>query len=115
PSNFWAMKKYNIKLIASTMVVINGPAIMAGSSFSFLASNGKVPPTILAVITVTIVVTDTVKAIIKSTLSIKISLMKLTVERAAPTIELILNSFHNTFNQSLVVISPTAKPLMIKV
>ena len=56
--------------MASTSVVIKGPAIRAGSTLSFFASNGRVPPTILAIITVTTKVKDTVKATVGSTVTI---------------------------------------------
>ena len=43
-----AIWKYRIRLHASTMVVMNGVAMMAGSAPSFLAASGSIPPTSLA-------------------------------------------------------------------
>ena len=43
-----AIWKYRIKLQASTMVVIKGVAMMAGSAPSFLAASGSMPPTSFA-------------------------------------------------------------------
>lgn len=54
---------------ASTIVVINGPAIIVGSNFSFLATKGRIPPTIFANITVAATVMETVKETAKPTLS----------------------------------------------
>lgn len=48
PNSQVAVVKYIIKATASTIVVISGPAIIAGSSLSFLAIIGREPPTILA-------------------------------------------------------------------
>ena len=47
----------------SDTVVISGAAIIAGSSFNFLASIGRIPPSSFAKITVPINVNDTVNAI----------------------------------------------------
>lgn len=43
-----AIWKYKIKLQASTMVVMKGVAMMAGSAPSFLAARGSIPPTSFA-------------------------------------------------------------------
>lgn len=43
----------------STIVVINGAAIIAGSSFSFLAAIGNIPPTSLEITAVAIMVAPT--------------------------------------------------------
>ena len=43
-----AIWKYRIRLQASTMVVMNGVAMMAGSAPSFLAASGSIPPTSFA-------------------------------------------------------------------
>ena len=43
-----AIWKYRIKLQASTMVVMKGVAMMAGSAPSFLAASGSMPPTSFA-------------------------------------------------------------------
>ena len=43
-----AIWKYRIKLQASTMVVMKGVAMMAGSAPSFLAARGSIPPTSFA-------------------------------------------------------------------
>lgn len=115
PNIIVAIVKYTIKLRASTMVVISGPAIIAGSNFIFFAINGSVPPTTFDAITVTIKVNDTAIAILVSTCSMNINLKKLINDKATPTIKLILNSLNNTFGQSEVFISPVAKPLITKV
>ena len=44
----------------STIVVISGAAIIAGSNFSFLAIIGSIPPTSFAIVAVTIKVSPTV-------------------------------------------------------
>ena len=51
-SRWQARLKYTIRLTASTMVVIMGDAIMAGSSFNTLAPMGRVQPMVLAATTV---------------------------------------------------------------
>ena len=55
------------RVTASTIVVISGPAIRAGSTLIRLAKIGRMPPTIFAKITVKIkeiqTVTDTLKSI----------------------------------------------------
>ena len=43
----------------STIDVINGAAIIAGSSFSFLAAIGSIPPTSLEITAVAIMVAPT--------------------------------------------------------
>ena len=84
------------------MVVINGPAIIAGSNPIFLAIIGKIPPTSFAEITVTTVVKEITQAIINATFSMYISLNRFIRERNIPTIILILNSFHSTLYQSRI-------------
>ena len=49
PSSTDAIVKYTTSDRASTIVVINGLAITAGSSLHFLASNGSVQPINLAI------------------------------------------------------------------
>lgn len=95
------MEKYIIKDNASTIVVINGPAIMAGSIFNFLAIIGNMPPTILAITTVINKVMDTVKDTRNPTSSNKYILKKFTTAKTIPTTRLIPNSFNTTFPASL--------------
>ncbi len=70
-NNKVAIVKNKINEPASTMVVIIGLAIIAGSSFIFLAAIGSIPPIILANITVKNKVTQTVIATFIPTLSKK--------------------------------------------
>lgn len=58
-----ASEKYANKATASTIVVIMGLAIIAGSRFSFLANMGKIAPTTLASMTVKYKLMHTVRAI----------------------------------------------------
>ena len=65
PNNMPAILKYISKEQASTIVVINGDAITAGSKPIFLASIGRVQPTILATVIVINKVPHTTKEIVK--------------------------------------------------
>ena len=67
PSNLVAIVKYIINDIASTIVVIKGLAITAGSNPIFFANIGSVLPTILAHNTVIIRVKHTTSAIVTVT------------------------------------------------
>ena len=60
------MPKNIISEHASTIVVISGAAIIAGSMCKAFASSGSIPPITLAMITVHIIVSDTTRAIIQS-------------------------------------------------
>lgn len=60
---FEAMVKKMVRVNASKMVLISGPAIMAGSNRIFLATIGSIPPTILAKTTVHKRLKQTTKAI----------------------------------------------------
>ena len=99
---------------ASTIVVISGEAIIAGSSFSFFASIGIVHPKSFAIITVKINVKATTKEIFKSLYCIKI-LTPLASAKVEPTIKAILNYFHITLKTSFVETSSIANPLIISV
>ena len=79
--NLEAKKKYNASEHASTIVVIIGLAINAGSSFTFFASMGSVQPINLARITVQSKLTDTTAATGTDALSNSITRMKLTIAR----------------------------------
>ena len=83
--NIWtAIWKYTNSDIASTIVVINGLAITAGSNPSFLANIGNVHPINLAIITTIINVAHTINAILTSTLSIVNNLTKLASANVIP-------------------------------
>ena len=97
--------KYTINDIASTIVVINGLAITAGSNPNFLANIGREQPTILAIDTVNTNVKHTTNATLVVTLSININLTKLAAAKVIPIINETLNSFHITFNKSVNSIS----------
>ena len=64
--------------MASTTVVIRGPAIIAGSNPIFFASIGRVQPIPFATTTITAIVNDTVKFTERVTLSKIRSLTKFT-------------------------------------
>ena len=81
---FDAILKYVINEIASTIVVIKGLAITAGSSFIFFASKGNIQPIISAKITVQTSVKDTTKETIISILSNNINFIKLTIAKVIP-------------------------------
>lgn len=66
-----AIEKNIISAMESTIVVISGLAIIAGSSFNFFAQSGKMPPNILATRIVAISVSVTVRATPKSLFDIK--------------------------------------------
>ena len=107
--------KYNVSATASTIVVISGPAIIAGSNLIFFAIMGNTPPTTFANTTIKNKVKQTVIETNKSVLSIKYILKKLTEDKINPTMQLTRSSFHKTLRISLVLMSPNAKPLIIKV
>src|SRR5699024_10756646 len=115
PINILAILKYIIKLIASTIVVISGPAIIAGSSLAFLASIGNIPPITLAKVIVHIRVNETNIETGSPTLSKNIHFKKFTEPNIKPTNKDTLNSLNKTFDQSLNLISPVAKPRIISV
>ena len=115
PNNHVAVVKYNVSATASTIVVISGPAIIAGSNLIFFAIMGNTPPTTFANTTIKNKVKQTVIETNKSVLSIKYILKKLTEDKINPTIQLTRSSFHKTLRKSLVLISPNAKPLIISV
>ena len=98
------------------MVVISGPAIMAGSRPIFFAKIGNDPPITLAKITVMIILKDTVAATQTDACCIMRILAKFITANTIPTKKiLILNSFHMTLNISLRLISSRAKPRIIRV
>lgn len=69
PSSFynpritWAILKYMMSAKASTIVVISGAAMIAGSQRSTPASSGSIAPTAFAITTVSSIASDTVSAI----------------------------------------------------
>ena len=69
---------------ASTIVVIKGLAITAGSNPTFLASMGRVHPTTFAMNMVTTKVKHTTEAMVRLTLSKNISLQKVAAPRVMP-------------------------------
>ena len=94
-----AILKYTNTERISTIVVINGAAIIAGSNFSFLASKGNKQPIDLDNITVTVILNPTVHASCKFLYCAKI-LSPLTSVNDNPTITAILTSFHKILNTS---------------
>ena len=88
PNNHVAVVKYIISAIASTIVVISGLAIIAGSTLSFLAIIGSIPPIIFAIITVKNTVKHTVMDRSSSVFSRKYSLIKFTEDKVSPTMKL---------------------------
>ena len=98
---------------ASTIVVINGLAITAGSKPIFLASIGSVQPTNFASIIVNISVKQTVRATSTVTLSIIIIFMKLAVASVRPQSIDTRNSFQITLKISLNSMSPSESPRII--
>ena len=99
--------------MASTIVVINGLAITAGSNPSFFANIGRVHPINLAIIITTINVIHTTSDIVTPTLSINISFKKLASARVMLINKDALNSFQITLKISLNSISFKERPLII--
>ena len=95
-----AILKYIINDTASTIVVINGLAITAGSKPIFLAIIGREHPIILAIHTVNTSVIQTTNATEVPTPSIYNSFKKLAAARVIPISRATLTSFHITFNMS---------------
>ena len=85
----------------STIVVIKGDAITAGSNPAFFAIMGSIEPTILAIITVINNVLLTTNDTSKPTLSKSISFAKLKADKVIPLKTATLDSFHRTLNISL--------------
>ena len=96
------------------MVVISGPAIMAGSRPIFFAKIGNDPPITLAKITVMIILKDTVAATQTDACCIMRILAKFITANTIPTKILILNSFHMTL-YIVKVNFLKAKPRIIRV
>ena len=109
-SRWQARLKYTIRLTASTMVVIMGDAIMAGSSFNTLAPMGRVQPMVLAATTVANILMTTVTQIMVFPGYWIIKRIKFTTASTKPTIKPTRISFHKTFNTSDGSISPRAMP-----
>ena len=99
---------------ASTMVVINGAAIIAGSNFNFFANIGNIHPNNFAITTVHTSVTPTTIAIFTSLYCI-IILIEFAIANTIPTTSDTRNSFHNALKISFVVISCIANHLIIRV
>ena len=83
----------------STIVVISGAAIIAGSNFNFLASNGNKHPIDFDNITVTVILNPTVIASCRFLYCTKI-LKPFTIVKVIPTTTAILISFHSILNTS---------------
>lgn len=98
----------------STIVVISGAAIIAGSSFNFFAIIGNIHPNSFAIITVQISVTPTTKAIFASWYC-NIILTEFAIDNTIPTTIATLISFQIALKISFVVISFIANPLIIRV
>ena len=92
--------------MASTIVVMKGLAITAGSKPIFFASSGSVQPTNFAQNTVTTRVRHMVSATINSRPSKSMSFAKLHTASVIPHTSATLNSFHMTLKMSLNSISP---------
>ena len=69
-SSHVAMAKYVVSATASTIVVIRGLAMIAGSALSFFAMIGRSPPNSFAIMTTKNRVMQTVKDINKSVFSV---------------------------------------------
>ena len=96
-----ATLKYTSKAKASTIVVINGEAITAGSKPNFFAPIGKMDPTNFAITTVIANVIHTAAATITETLSINNNLTKLQTAKTIEQRNATLNSLNTTLNISL--------------
>ena len=105
PNKIPAILKYISKEQASTIVVINGDAITAGSKPIFLASIGRVQPTSLATVIVINKVPHTTKEIVNDKWLNNINLAKLAIARVNPHKRATLSSFHITLKVSLYSIS----------
>ena len=101
PKILTATLKYTSNAKASTIVVINGLAITAGSNPNFLAPIGKIEPTNLAITTVIAKVIHTARATGTETLSISNSLTKLQTDNTIEQRNATLNSLNTTLNISL--------------
>ena len=108
-----AILKYTSKLQASTIVVIKGLAITAGSKPIFLASIGSEQPITLAMIIVIINVRQTHNATRRLTLSIIKIFMKLHIPKVIAQHIATLASLKITRHISLKSISFKDKALMI--
>ena len=108
-----AILKYTTSESASTMVVINGLAITAGSNQIFFAISGSEQPTTFAIKTVTDNEMQTVAAIKTVTLSKIIILTKLQTAKTMPHITATRTSFQISFNISENSISFKDKLLII--
>ena len=105
-----AIPKYTTNDSASTIVVINGLAITAGSNPTFFAKSGSIHPTIFARITVNIMVRATTIAIIGVPPSIKITFSYVAIASTTPQIIATRNSFQIILNMSLNSISSRESP-----
>ena len=113
PRIFVAIAKYTNSDIASTSVVINGPAITVGSNPNFFANIGKSEPIDFAAQTVTNNDKLITNAILNPTLSININFPKFTIANAIPARIAVLNSLNTTFNVSLYSMSPSDRARII--
>ena len=108
-----AILKYINSDTASTIVVINGLAITAGSNPSFLAIIGREQPITLATHTVRTKVEQTTSATLVVTPSISNSFAKLAIARVRPIKNDTLISFQITLKISLNSISFNDSPRII--
>ena len=106
PRTVTAILKYINNETASTIVVINGLAITAGSKPIFFAIIGRVLPTIFAHNMVIISVKHTIKAIVTDTLSINNNLIKFAIAKVIPISIATLISLNITLNIAKKRIKP---------
>ena len=96
-----AKLKYTKTEQVSTIVVINGEAIIAGSNFNFLASIGKIQPKDLASIATIIRVSPTTTASLVCPISYCINILIAFISaNVVPTNIATLTSFHHTLKKS---------------
>ena len=100
-----AKLKYTKSATASTIVVIKGDAMTAGSSPILLDTIGSVEPIIFAKSTVTTSVPHTTNATDADTLSTTWSFTKFAAAKVMPVRKATLISFHSTLKKSLNSIS----------
>ena len=106
------MLKYTNTEHVSTSVVINGAAIIAGSTLNFLAINGKTQPMDFDNITVTIKDNETVNASNTSWYIRKIR-KPFTADKITLTISAMRNSLNSALKKSVKCISFNAIPRII--
>ncbi len=95
-----ATLKNTKRLVVSTIVVISGPAMMAGSKQSFLARIGRSPPVSFAATTVIISVIPTLPHRASGLPFMKYVFTRLVVPRMPPTASATRSSLYSTRSQS---------------